>query len=45
LDSFMNRSGAVGLLEISTRLETNEVRNATEMSDILLIRLKVTNTK
>lgn len=40
----MNRSGAVGLLEISNRLENNEVRNATEISDFLVKSLGVTNT-
>jgi len=29
----MNTSGVVGLLKISTRLETSEVRNATKISD------------
>jgi hypothetical protein len=40
----MNRSRAVGLLEISTRLETSEVRNATKISDFLVKRVEFTNT-
>jgi hypothetical protein len=40
----MKRSGAVGFLEISTRLETNAIRNATEISDFLVKRMGVTNT-
>jgi hypothetical protein len=40
----MKRSGAVSLLEISTSLETNAIRNATEIPDILVKRVGVTNT-
>ena len=40
---FIDRNSAVGLRETCTRLETNEVRNATEISDFLEERVGVTN--
>jgi hypothetical protein len=40
----MDRSSAVGLMEIRIRLEINEFRKATEMSDFLVKSVRVTKT-